>query len=279
MGGTERPSQAGGHGGEPPTDGRSGNQDNDDEPVGDGGRRPAQEPITAESRTAEGPDTEGPTTEGPTTEGPTTEGPTTEGAGLRPVEELIAIALADTDPDGPVRWQAITALQERGDIETFMVARRLCASFDTAERVLGTDILGELGRDRPFTDRTLPVLRYLAASETDIRVLYSVLIAFGHLSDRRALPSVIELAGHEHPTVRYGAAYALPHVLGDPPDPTGLAALRRLAQDADGDVADWASLGLTLGDRDNRGDRDNLGNGASAAGGELDDLGGQVLDP
>ncbi|ETK34416.1 HEAT repeat domain-containing protein [Microbispora sp. ATCC PTA-5024] len=195
----------------------------------------------------------------------------------RPAGELIAAALADTDPDGPRRWQAITTLQGRGDLETFMVARRLCASDAAAERILGADILGELGRDRPFADRTLPVLRYLAASEDDPRVLYSVLIAFGHLRDRRALPSVIELAAHEHPTVRYGVAYALPHVLGRPPDPSGLAALRRLAADEDEDVADWASLGLSLSgltsDRPSRVEATG-----SAASGEIDDLGGEVLD-
>jgi HEAT repeat protein len=163
-----------------------------------------------------------------------------------PVEELIRTALADKDPDGTVRWDAIAALQSRGDLETFTVARRLCAAATPAERMLGVDILGELGRDRPFTDRTLPVLRYLAASDKDPYVLYSVLIAFGHLRDPRALPSVVELAAHEDPTVRYGAAYALPNVMGNPPDRVGLATLRRLAADADQDVADWASLGITL---------------------------------
>lgn len=187
------------------------------------------------------------------------------------LDRLIQIALSDTDPGGPVRWQAITALRERGDVETFALARRLCASEATAERVLGADILGELGRGRPFMDRTLPVLRCLAASETDPRVLYAVLLAFGHLRDRRALPSVIELAEHTHPTVRYGAAYALPHVMGDPPDPAAVAALHRLARDPDDDVAGWASLGLTLGGGRSATD--------TVPGGEGDDIGGQVLDP
>src|SRR5690606_27308604 len=141
----------------------------------------------------------------------------------------------------------------------------------TAERVLGADILGELGRGRPFTDRTLPVLRCLAASETDPRALYAVLLAVRHLRDRRALPSVIELAEHTHPAVRYGAAYALPHVMGDPPDPAAVAALHRLARDPDDDVAGWASLGLTLGGGRSATD--------TVPGGEGDDIGGQVLDP
>ncbi|GAA1269277.1 hypothetical protein Psi02_19200 [Planotetraspora silvatica] len=178
------------------------------------------------------------------------------------VDELIRMALDDKDPDGAARWQAITALQARGDLETFTVARRLCASASAGERVLGVDILGELGRDRPFADRTLPVLRYLAVSESDSHVLYSVLIAFGHLRDVRALPSVIELSGSDDPVVRYGAAYALPNVIGDPPDPTGLSALRRLTSDTDEDVADWAMLGLTL-----------------TSGGQVKDFGRQILDP
>ncbi|MFC6578023.1 HEAT repeat domain-containing protein [Planomonospora parontospora] len=158
------------------------------------------------------------------------------------VTSLIETALGDPDHDGAIRWQAIAQLQERGDLETFTAARRLCGGTTTAERMLGVDILGRLG----FTDRSLPVLRFLAAGEDDPMVLYSVLIAFGHLRDRRALPSVIELAGHSDAGVRYGAAYALPNIVGSPPDPAGLAALRRLAHDSDEDVADWACLGMTL---------------------------------
>ncbi|WP_375133455.1 HEAT repeat domain-containing protein [Nonomuraea sp. GTA35] len=159
------------------------------------------------------------------------------------MRELIQAALRDTDPDGPLRWHVISLLRQRGDLESFIEARRLCAADTVAERLLGVDIMGML---RPFVDRTLPVLRYLAASEDDAMVLYSVLIAFGHLADPRSLPSVIDLAGHVDPRVRYGAAYALQHVLGDPPDRAGLETLRTLAADSDADVAGWASLGVAL---------------------------------
>ncbi|MGV9774079.1 HEAT repeat domain-containing protein [Streptosporangium sp. NPDC003464] len=178
--------------------------------------------------------------------------------GSAAVESLIETALRDQDHDGTIRWHAITMLHARGDLETFTAARRLCAGDSAAERMLGVDILGRLG----FVDRSLPVLRFLAASEDDRMVLYSVLIAFGHLRDRRALPSVIALGEHVDPRVRYGAAYALPNIMGSPPDPMGLAALQRLAKDPDDDVADWARLGLAL-----------------STGGEVDDVGGQVLDP
>lgn len=158
------------------------------------------------------------------------------------METLIETALRDRDHDGTIRWNAIATLQERGDLETFTAARRLCAGETVAERMLGVDIIGRL----PFADRSLPVLRFLAASEDDCMVLYSVLIAFGHLRDRRALPSVIALGEHADPRIRYGAAYALPNIIGSPPDPAGLVALERLTEDPDDDVAEWARLGLAL---------------------------------
>ncbi|WP_336212118.1 HEAT repeat domain-containing protein [Nonomuraea sp. LPB2021202275-12-8] len=161
----------------------------------------------------------------------------------RTVRDLIEAALDDTDPDGPVRWQVICTIRERGDLESFIEARRLCAARTTPERLLGVDILGLL---HMYVDRTLPVLRQVAAGEDDAMVLYSVLIAFGHLADPRSLPSVIDLADHHDSRVRYGAAYALQHVLGDPPDRTGLDTLRRLTTDSDADVAGWAALGVAL---------------------------------
>jgi HEAT repeat protein len=172
------------------------------------------------------------------------------------VRDLIESALGDSDPDGPLRWQVISLLQERGDLETFTEARRLCAARSAAERLLGVDILGRLGLpEQPFKDRTLPLLRALSVHEDDPMVLYSILIAFGHLGDPRSLPSVILLSESDDARVRYGAAYALPKVMGLPPDPTGLAALRRLSDDADDDVAEWARLGVAL-----------------ATGGEVEDL-------
>ncbi|WP_068920690.1 HEAT repeat domain-containing protein [Planobispora rosea] len=188
-----------------------------------------------------------------------------------PVASLIEEALGDPDYDGTIRWQVIAALHERRDLETFTAARRLCGGGTVTERMLGVDILGGLG----FTDRSLPVLRYLAASEDDPMVLYSVLIAFGHLRDRRALPSVIPLTGHPDAAVRYGAAYALPNIVGDPPDPAGMDALRRLTRDPDDDVADWACLGTALV----TGSAGRTAPGRLTPGGEVQDVGREVLDP
>ncbi|MET9066760.1 HEAT repeat domain-containing protein [Streptosporangium sandarakinum] len=194
--------------------------------------------------------------------------------GSAPVAALIETALRDQD-DGEVRWHVIGLLGERHDLETLAAARRLCDGGTVAERTLGADILGRLG----LPDRSLPILRALAAREEDRTVLYSVLIAFGHLHDRRALPSVIRLSEHPDSRVRYGAAYALPNIVGRPPDPTGLTALRRLAADPDDDVAEWACLGLALSTGGAVDDGRPAGGGRRSAGGEVDDVRGDVLDP
>ncbi|MEV4094550.1 HEAT repeat domain-containing protein [Streptosporangium saharense] len=186
------------------------------------------------------------------------------------METLIETALRDRDQDGTIRWKAIAMLHERGDLETFTAARRLCAGNTVTERMLGVDILGRL----PFTDRSLPVLRFLAAAEDDCMVLYSVLIAFGHLRDGRALPSVLALSEHEDSRVRYGVAHALPKIIGVPPDPAGLAVLERLTEDPDDDVAEWARLGLALSTGR---EVEEIGWEGSARG-EVDDVGGHVLD-
>ncbi|MEU1733497.1 HEAT repeat domain-containing protein [Streptosporangium sp. NPDC020145] len=187
------------------------------------------------------------------------------------VETLIETALRDRDQDGTIRWKAIAMLHERGDLETFTAARRLCAGNTATERMLGVDILGRL----PFVDRSLPVLRFLAAAEDDCMVLYSVLIAFGHLRDGRALPSVVTLSEHEDSRVRYGVAHALPKIIGAPPDPAGLAVLERLTGDPCEDVAEWARLGLAL----STGREIEGGGWEGSAGGEVDDVGRHVLDP
>ena len=97
---------------------------------------------------------------------------------------------------------------------------------------------------------------------------------------------MIALAEHDDPRIRYGAAYALPNIMGSPPDPTGLAALRRLTLDPDEDVADWARLGLALSTgreiedvSTDAGLRTSRGGVEESTGREVEDVGRDVLDP
>ena len=106
---------------------------------------------------------------------PPTDGETVRRVSSRPLS-------ATTDPDGAMRWHVIIHAAGSGAIWRPSSRRGGCARRSVTERMLGVDILGMLPA---FADRTLPVLRYLAAGEDDAMVLYSVLIAFGHLADPR----------------------------------------------------------------------------------------------
>ena len=101
---------------------------------------------------------------------------------------LVEAALADADPDGPVRWQVIAELRRRADVESFIEARRLCASDRVEERLLGVDILGML---RPFVDR-------------------SVRSAFAKFARARSVVVLIHARPPSHPLTSGGARRTCP---------------------------------------------------------------------
>jgi HEAT repeat protein len=158
---------------------------------------------------------------------------------------LLQRALAFDDQDADERWQIVAELHRRCDRPVFDAAVLLAGSDDPHARVLGLDILGQVGylADRPFLEETLPVLQTACADECPA-VLVAAVAALGHIRDRRALPAVLRHAGHDHAEVRHRVAAALPGIVGDPPADEGVAALIRLTADPDPDVRDWATFGL-----------------------------------
>jgi hypothetical protein len=161
------------------------------------------------------------------------------------LDPLLRRAAGFADFDAEARWEVVAALHRRTDRAAFEAALRFAAATGTAERVLGLDILGQIGysANRPFLEDTLPVLT--AACEDDRPdVIAAAVTALGHVGDARALPAVLRHAGHASEEVRYAVAVALPHVAGDPPDARAVAALIPLSADADPDVRDWATFGL-----------------------------------
>ena len=75
-------------------------------------------------------------------------------------------------------------------------------------------------------------------------MLDSAIAALGHLAASRALPAVLRHANHSSEEVRFAVAVALPSVAGELPDDEVIAAMIRLSRDVDGEVRDWATMGL-----------------------------------
>jgi HEAT repeat protein len=124
-------------------------------------------------------------------------------------------------------------------------SKRLAGAESSSDRVLGLDILGQIGyrADRPFLNETLPILT-AACSDDRTDILAAAITALGHVGDHRALPSVLRHARHICDDVRYRVAVALPAIAGDPPAALAIAALIMLSADVDPQVRDWATFGL-----------------------------------
>ncbi|GIH90758.1 ankyrin repeat domain-containing protein [Planobispora siamensis] len=179
-----------------------------------------------------------------------------------PFEEMVERALPyrDLDEEAETWWAVAGALSRRGDRGTFEDAVRLCASDDPRKREFAVDVLAQFGfteDDKPFVEESLPVLRRMAVTEGDERVLRSVLGALGHHADPRALPEVLRIVTAEGWTRTEADPAALAAVL-PPGHSEGLALLIAMTEDPDEGVRDWATMGLAGLDQDSPQIRDAL---------------------
>lgn len=161
------------------------------------------------------------------------------------IDGLLRRALAFDDGQAEERWQVVAELHKRCDRPVFEAALRLACSESERDRVLGLDILGQVGypAHRPFLEETLPVLVAACADERTC-VLIAAIAGLGHVGDPRALPAVLGHVDHASEDVRYHVAVALPGIAGEPPAAGAVAALVRLTGDPDSEVRDWATFGL-----------------------------------
>ncbi|MFG1710880.1 ankyrin repeat domain-containing protein [Nonomuraea sp. M3C6] len=165
-----------------------------------------------------------------------------------PVDQLVARAVAhrDIDEDAETWWIVADALGKRADEETYDALARLCVSEDAREREFGVDAIAQFGfadGEKPYLERTLPLLQKMVTTEGNPHVLRSVLAALGHQGDPRALPHVLDLIGRPGHQRTMTDAIALADVL--PPDhEDGLALLIHMTEDEDAEVRDWATAGL-----------------------------------
>lgn len=165
-----------------------------------------------------------------------------------PVEQLVARALAhrDVDEDAETWWIVADSLGKRADDETYEALARLCVSEDAREREFGVDTIAQFGfadGDKPYLDRTLPLLQKMVTTEGSPQVLRSVLAALGHQGDPRALPQVLDILGRPGHKRTSTDPIALADVL-PPDDEEGLALLISMTEDDSSEIRDWATAGL-----------------------------------
>jgi len=159
-----------------------------------------------------------------------------------------ALSLDDDLDDGKARWDIVSELHSEGGRAAFEAAERLCRAGEAKRRVLGADILAQVGVTPgsggasvgPFRDAAMRVLLDLVERESEPEILASICSAFGHLKDPRAVGPLVRLREHPAEKVRLAVVFGL---LARPERET-LDALIELSADDDADVRDWATFGL-----------------------------------
>ncbi len=127
---------------------------------------------------------------------------------------------------------SVALLQYRGTRTEYELGIEYVESLDPLDRVLGVDLLGQLGwGDQTFLEESVHALIPML-KDTDERVVFSAAIALGHRSDPQAIPHLIEIAKHENSDIRYGVVLGLLRH----EDPDAIQALIQLTKDADADV-------------------------------------------
>jgi HEAT repeat protein len=157
-----------------------------------------------------------------------------------PVDDVPGLLLRALAGDDDARWEVVVALQRRPTPEVFSAMAALCASPEAPRRLLGVDVLGQLGVDaRPFREEALPLL-LAALDDPDPTVAAAAGIALGHHQDPRAIGALRAHLAHPSAEVRAGIVHGFVGLEA----PEAVAALVTLSQDVDPGVRDWAVFGL-----------------------------------
>ena len=157
----------------------------------------------------------------------------------RSTTRLIGTALDNADTGAAER--ALDLLRFRATREVLEAAQELCNSASPTERILGVQILGQLGiPERIFPDEVVVVLLELLEREELPSVLSEIAAALGHQHARAGVEPLSRLKNHPDAGLRYSIVYGL---LGQE-SPTAIHTLIELSHDPDEDVRDWATFGL-----------------------------------
>lgn len=160
----------------------------------------------------------------------------------RSTQELIELALEKWgDEEDHEHWKAVTVLHFKGSHEILLAAQGLCSSEEPAKRGLGATILAQLGvPERTYPDECVTILIEMLEQETDADVLTHVLIAFGHLRDKRSIEPMSQLRDHPDSTVREALAFGLTGIEDD----KAIEVLLGLMEDTDPATRDWATFAI-----------------------------------
>ena len=135
---------------------------------------------------------------------------------------------------------SLATIHYRGGLEEFRFGIKLLASTDPRERVVGADVLAQLGwQDRTFLDQSVDALLG-ALRDPDDSVVEAAIIALGHRGSTRAIDALLPFVDHPSADLRYAVVHGLmPH-----DTPRVVEAMIKLSRDSNPDVRNWATFSL-----------------------------------
>lgn len=156
-------------------------------------------------------------------------------------------------------WENMSVLRSRPNIYVFTRSKELIKSSDPKERVIGIDILAQLGLPpRPYVSETLELYFDILRTETDIETLESTLYGVCHNNeslDDMQVECLCSFQSHPH----FGVRKALAVTLGGVNHNKAIDSLIYLSKDTSTQVRDWSTFGLgTLTQRNNKKIREAL---------------------
>jgi HEAT repeat protein len=161
---------------------------------------------------------------------------------VRSVDELISAAIDAADHDS--RWELIHELHALNNREVFERAMLLAHTGTPAQRILGADILGQLGE---YAGDAMPALVNMLRDD-DPGVVEAAVHAIAQQQHPRIIEPLMRVAEHPAANVRWAVATALADLIADERAQRVLLALMR---DDDISVRDRATFAIgSLSDHD-----------------------------
>jgi len=159
------------------------------------------------------------------------------------------------------RWDNISILRKRPSEELFAKCAVLTKSKEQKNRTIGIDILAQLGlTPRPFLKQTLDIYFDLLNSETDPKVLMSLLYAIGHNNDnlnKQQIEKVCSFSNNDNGWVKESLVSALLGI----DNLKAIEILIKLSADKISHIRNWATFGIgTQVERNNQRIREALWN-------------------
>ncbi|MEM7373169.1 MAG: hypothetical protein AAF587_31385 [Bacteroidota bacterium] len=141
-------------------------------------------------------------------------------------------------------WDNIGELRKRPTKKVHAAAVELCRSPIDKEKIIGIDVLAQLGiRPRFMQEETVDLYFQLLENAPSPKVLESILSGIGHNNDNLSDKHMATLFGyldHSYSDVRFSLVHAILGV----ENPTAIHMLIKLSADKHPSVRDWATFGL-----------------------------------